>query len=202
MSVADTGDRLVADAYAQLKAKKKEPRKGELNVSTINFRMVEAKTEEWLENGRWPSAAPPEMWGDGRGLTPHRGCPEPVNRVCYWALIRGENRRFAYITSYSRVGLMWVHCFSTKEATVAAAALEAITDRVAAALAAKTLLPQSPSASLAVAGGAASAESTPPSVFHVTCVVSWVCGPVCLRAGPNAGDSLAGVFLGTWATPP
>jgi hypothetical protein len=93
----------------------------------------------------------------------------------------------SYVTAYSRLGLVWVHCFSCKETKVAAAALAAIADRVGSAAAATSLLPQSPTLALArgpaftlppaaaAAGGAAAAEELKPKVYHVTCVVTLGC---------------------------
>ena len=92
------------------------------------------------------------------------------------------------MTSYSRLGLVWVHVLQCKTTKDAATIVAAIAERKLQAAHAKSLLPRTDIDAYAdpVGGDEDTDSEAPPEVFHVTyvsrCEAFFVCLSFCLAS--------------------
>lgn len=109
----DLGVAAIKAAMKGLKAKKEVPRKVALTVSTVGLRIVDEPTGDTLEN-------------------------EPMLQMAYAALVPGDKKKIAYVTSYSRLGVVFAHIFAVGKAKEAKLILDTISSRRADAVATKS----------------------------------------------------------------
>ncbi len=84
------GPQVISTATPRLKALRQKPRDVEVVVSASGIRVVaQGDASEVLET-------------------------EPMHRVSYAAVDASDKKKFAYITHYSRLGLVYCHCFTAK----------------------------------------------------------------------------------------
>eukprot|EP00048_Salpingoeca_helianthica_P004078 m.73515 g.73515 ORF g.73515 m.73515 type:complete len:695 (+) comp13038_c1_seq1:54-2138(+) len=99
----DQGHRTLAEAMDRFK-KMKEERKVAVTVSTVGIRIVDPKLEVTLEN-------------------------EPLALIAFFAAVPTDKKKVAYITSYTKLGLVYCHLFSCSKPAGVAEILETIADR-------------------------------------------------------------------------
>lgn len=107
-------------AVKRLKKSKPASAKVKLHCSTIAIKIVD-------ENDAESSAVILEN--------------EPTAQIAYASVLSSDKKRVAYVTSYSRLGLVWVHIFQCGKAAEAALIAETILARKQQALEQKSLVP-------------------------------------------------------------
>lgn len=112
----DMGTSTVEQAAARLKKVKPVARKVNITVSTVGIRIVDAANEDTIEN-------------------------EPIQQIAYSCVLPGDKKKIAYVTNYSKLGLLYTHIFSLGKSKEATAAVETIVDRKTDAAAQKSLVP-------------------------------------------------------------
>ena len=105
----------MASALAHLKKMKVE-KKVIVTVSTVGIRIVDAADDTTLEN-------------------------EPLLQIAYATPITGEKKKVAYITSYSKLGLVYCHVFTCAKPKDVDEFLETIADRKRMASESRSLVP-------------------------------------------------------------
>lgn len=112
--------RVAGEAAAKIKKLKPTPMKVKLHCSTVGIKFSEEAVAEdeidtILEN-------------------------EPIGQISHALVQPGDKKRVMYITSYSRLGLVWAHVFQTSKSKEASQIAETILDRRATAAEQKSLV--------------------------------------------------------------
>eukprot|EP00040_Diaphanoeca_grandis_P028350 m.164037 g.164037 ORF g.164037 m.164037 type:complete len:767 (-) comp31319_c1_seq1:340-2640(-) len=103
------GDLAINEAIALLKKSKAIPTKAMLHCSTIGLKIVDKEdTEDDLD---------------------HEIENEPIEQIAYANIVNSDKKRFAYVTSYSRLGLLWTHVFQCSKSKEAAEIVHVINER-------------------------------------------------------------------------
>lgn len=103
-------------AMWELKKSKTPERKVTLTISTVGIRITDAQHGETIEN-------------------------EPLIQIAYFCAVPKEKKKVAYITSYSKLGLVYAHVFTCAKTSDAEGILEAIADRKRMASESKSMVP-------------------------------------------------------------
>jgi serine/threonine protein kinase len=112
----EMGTSTVEMAAARLKRLKPVARKVNVTVSTVGIRIVDAANEDTIEN-------------------------EPIQQIAFTSVLPGDKKKIAYVTSYSKLGLLYTHIFAMGKSKDAVEATEAIVDRKTDAAKQKSLVP-------------------------------------------------------------
>ena len=106
---AEQGLAAITHATTRLKGLKQKPSKIKLHLSTVGLKIqlldgTEDEETTIVEN-------------------------EPIAQVCFAGIVPKESKQVAYVTSYSKLGLVWVHVFQCKNAKEAQEIVEEISTR-------------------------------------------------------------------------
>jgi len=111
----EQGTKIVAEAVALLKKSKAMVSKAKLHCSTIGLKIVDLE----------------DTSGDIGDIIED----EPIEQIAFASVLDSDKKRFAYVTSYSRLGLLWTHVFQASKSKEAIEIVEVINDRRKIALA-------------------------------------------------------------------
>eukprot|EP00729_Bicosta_minor_P003888 gene3888-12068_t len=103
------GEASITHCTQRLKKLKEKPCKARLHLSTVGVKIQQLEDVE-----------------DGEVVIVEN---EPMPQIAYVGIVPGDKKKVAYVTSYSKLGLVWVHVFQAAKSAEALEVVEALQSR-------------------------------------------------------------------------